>query len=359
MELLRLRRLEVQRLRNIERAEVELSEGQNLLVGDNGQGKTTLLEAIYLLGATRSFRGARPGELIRKGARRAIVRGVLGARPSASEVVVKLEPGGRQIQVDGKRADLAEHFHRFPMVSFHPGDLDIVFGGPAVRRRFLDRMLFQAQAGYARWYRDYRRALQSRNELLKQERPDREVCAYDPVLASLGARMERERRALTSLLAEATVEVLGKLGLEPFEVRLKASVDPDEEAIREALARALPADRRRGTTTVGPHRDDLSLFRRTGPARAVASRGEARALAVALRLAERQVIANTASSMPLLLLDDLWAELDRERARRVLAMVAEASGQVVVTGTSGVEPGELPGWKRFLVAGGKIELQGD
>jgi DNA replication and repair protein RecF len=351
---LRVRRLRVERLRNIERVELELGEGQSLLVGGNGQGKTSLLEAIYLLGAVRSFRGARPGELVQHGAQDALVRGTLGAREPASDVVVSLTRKERQVRVDGKRVDLADHFRLFPMVAFHPGDLELVFGGPAERRRFLDRMLFQAEAGYPRWYREYRRALQSRNELLKRCADDREVRAYDQVLSSHGARMGAARARLSALLARATSEVLEELGVEPFAMRLRATVEPDEAALLAALERALPGDRRRGRTSVGPHTDELELSRETGGARVVASRGEARALAVAMRLGERRVVAGCAQSTPLLLLDDVWAELDRPRAERVLAMVAAEPGQVIVTGTGGSEPSVVSSWRRFEVVEGRI-----
>lgn len=348
--------LTVQQLRNIDRVEVELSEGQNLMIGGNGQGKTSLLEAIYLLGASKSFRGARPADLIRHGSREGQVRGTLAAEGPSSEVVVTLEPQGRQIRVDGKRADLSVHFHRFPMVAFHPGDLELVSGGPSVRRRFLDRMLFQAEAGYASWYREYRRALGSRNELLRQEESERQVRAFDKVLSELGARMGRARARLSELLSGATAEILAGLGVEPFEIRLRSAVAPDAGELFRALSRSVSKDRRMKRTTVGPHTDELELSRETGTARVVASRGEARALAVALRLGERKVVAQCAAAMPVLLLDDVWAELDRDRAERVLSMVAGEPGQVVVTGTGASEPETVRGWRRFEVRGGRVEV---
>ena len=351
---LRVRQLHVERLRNIDAVDLSLSDGQNLLVGGNGQGKTTLLEALYLLGAVRSFRGARPLELVQHGAREAVVRGTLGAQEPASTIVIALTKQGRTIKVDGKRADLAEHFRRFPMVAFHPGDLELVLGGPSARRRFLDRMLFQAEAGYARWFREYRRALQSRNELLKQEGSDRELHAYDRVLAALGSRMGSARARLVVKLDEATTTILEALGVEPFSVRLRSSVEPDEPALLAALERSLHADRRRGRTTVGPHTDELELLRPTGLARVVASRGEARALAVSMRLGEREVVSSCAVATPLLLLDDVWAELDADRAERVLDLVTAEPGQVVVTGTGRHQPRAVTGWRRFEVRQGSV-----
>lgn len=353
---LRVRRLRVDRLRNITKVELELGDRQSLFVGGNGQGKTSLLEAIYVLGALRSFRGAKPGELVQHGADDAVVRGTLGTHEPPSEVVVGLTRQGRQVRVDGKQVDLADHFRLFPMVAFHPGDLELVFGGPAVRRRFLDRMLFQAEAGYPRWFREYRRALQSRNELLKRDADDREVRAYDHVLGALGAKMGGARARLTVLLARATAEILEALGVEPFAMRLRTSVEPDETALVAALERGLAADRRRGRTSVGPHTDELELSRATGGARVVASRGEARALAVAMRLGERRVVADCAGAAPLLLLDDVWAELDRTRAELMLGMVAAEPGQVIVTGTggSGSEPAVVASWSHFEVVEGRV-----
>ena len=351
---LRVKRLRVERLRNITRAELEPSSGQNLLVGGNGQGKTTFLEAMYLLGAVRSFRGARPADIIQSGADNALIKGTLGVREPDSEIIITLSRQGREIRTDGKKADLATHFRKFPIVAFHPGDLELVFGGPAIRRRFLDRMLFQAEEGYAQWFREYRRALGNRNESLKRNRPTREIRVWDPILAELGAKMGNARARLSVLLAEATEKILEQLGVEPFVLKLEANVNPESEDILEALKRTIESDRRRGRTSIGPHTDDLKISRPSGLAKIVASRGEARALTVSLRLGERKVIAQCAHAAPLLLLDDVWAELDRERAEKVLTMVASESGQVVVTGTGGSEPAAVAGWRRFEVQGGQI-----
>ncbi len=351
---LRVKSVRIERLRNVGRVELVLAEGQNLLVGGNGQGKTTLLEALYLLGAVRSFRGARPMELVQHGAKDAIVRGTIGAKPPDSEIIVALTKQGRQVKVDGKRAELAEHFCRFPIVAFHPGDLELIFGGPGVRRRFLDRMLFQAEPGYPRWFREYRRAIQSRNELLRKNGTEPEIRAYDRVLAAAGAKMSAGRVRLSTLLARAAVEILEGLKIEPFQMRLKANVEPEEKALFAALKQSLAGDRRRGRTSVGPHTDDLELHRPTGMAKVVASRGEARAVTVSLRLAERKVITSCSRAIPMLLLDDVWAELDQERAERVLEMVAAEPGQVVVTGTGGSEPRAVSGWQRFEVIQGQV-----
>lgn len=354
MSPLRVLRLSVQRVRNIDRTEVELAEGQNLLIGGNGQGKTTLLEAIYLLGSTRSFRGSRPVEVMQHGASEAVVKGSILSRELRSDVVVTLTEVGRNVRVDGKQAEMATHFSRFPMVAFHPGDLELVHGGPAVRRRFLDRMLFQAQPGYPTWFREYQRALRNRNELLKRNGGEREVRAFDRILAENGARMWQGRHRLSELLAHETEQTLEELGVEPFTLRLRAAVEPDEESLRSALAAALPVDRRRCRTTVGPHTDELELSRPTGMARVVASRGEARSLAVSLRLSERKVVARCVSAMPILLLDDVWAELDMERVERVLSMVASEPGQVIVTGTGATEPDAVRSWHRLEVVGGRV-----
>lgn len=353
-DILRVHQLRIEGVRNVRRLHIELADEQNLIVGGNGQGKTTILEAMYCLGAIRSFRGARVTELIQHGVSEAFVHGHLGVRDPLSEVNIAFGRKGRKIKVDGKKPELSHHFSRFPMVAFHPGDLELVFGGPSVRRRFLDRMLFQAESGYAQWFREYRRALSSRNELLKQDATDMEIGAYDRVLSALGARMGQARARLTIMLSEAAAQVMGHLGVEPFSINLQARVEPDEGALFQALSRALRSDRRRCRTSVGPHTDDLELARPTGLARVVASRGEARALSVSLRLAERKVIARCAGAMPLLLLDDVWAELDGERAERVLTLVADEPGQVVVTGTGGSEPGIVSGWRRFHVVSGEV-----
>jgi DNA replication and repair protein RecF len=341
-------------VRNVSRLELELAPQQNLLVGGNGQGKTTLLEAMYLLGALRSFRGARPGELIQHGHQEGTVQGVVLHQPPSSLVMVLLRRQGRDVRVNDKKPEVAHHFRNFPMVAFHPGDLELIFGGPAVRRRFLDRMLFQAQAGYAQWHRDYHRALRARSELLRQGKEARLVRAYDPLLARLGAQLGAARQRLILELATSAAEILAVLRIAPFTIEHHSRVVPEEEALAEALNRAWPQDQRRRRTTVGPHTDDLTIARSAGRARQVASRGEARAVAVALRLAERDVVGRQTGVMPLLLLDDVWAELDAQRAALVLGMVAEQPGQVVATGTGRMDEKSLIGWRRFTIAGGTL-----
>lgn len=354
MSSFRVVHVSVRRLRNIDHAEVELDEGQNLLIGGNGQGKTTVLEALYMLGSTRSFRGSRPAEVMQHGSRESSVRGSVLSRDLRSEIAVTITEQGRIVRVDGKPAEMSTHFGRFPMVAFHPGDLDLVVGGPAVRRRFLDRMLFQAQPGYPTWFREYQRALRSRNELLKRGDGEQEVRAFDRVMAVNGARMAKGRHRLSEMLAVEVARALEELGVEPFGLRLRAGAEPDEEALYRALIDSLATDRRRCRTTVGPHTDDIELTRPTGLARVVASRGEARSLAVSLRLGERRVIARCASIMPVLLLDDVWAELDRERVELVLTMVASEPGQVVVTGTGVSEPVAVRSWRRLEVVAGRV-----
>lgn len=355
---LELLALAIRRLRNVDEAELELAPGRNILVGGNGQGKTTVLEGAYLLGALRSFRGAKPSELLRHGASEGRVVGSFVLAEPRNEVVVTVGRGaGRELRVDGKRPDLAVHFHRFPIVAFHPGDLDIVLGSPADRRRFLDRMLFQAQAGYAAWHRDYRHALRSRNELLRREAPGVEIRAFDAVLADRGALLAATRARLCERLASAAEEVLEALGVRPFEVRLETRVEADAGALLAALEASLAADRGRRSTSVGPHADDLALTRPEGRARVVASRGEARSLAVALRLAERRVVSEANGTVPLLLLDDVAAELDRERTERVVRIVTAQGGQVIVTATGAAEEGFGVDWRRFRARGGKVERE--
>lgn len=352
---LRLPRVAVRRIRNVAEVDLELCRERSLLVGENGQGKTTLLEAAYLLGAVRSFRGARAADLVQHGQDTARVRGWLEGPEPSCEVILTLGRGqARDLRVDGKRGDLSAHFRRFPMVAFHPGDLDLVLGAPADRRRFLDRMLFQAQAGYATWHREYGRALRSRNELLRREAPVAELRAYDEVMAARGAAMGEARRRLSSSLDGAIAAILDELEAAAFDVRLEAAVEPDEEALRAALEAALPTDRARRRTSVGPHTDDLVIERREGRAQKVASRGEARALAVALRLAERGVVGDETGSTPLLLLDDVAAELDRRRTHRVVEMVTRQGGQVVATATGAVEETFGSGWSRFEIRGGEV-----
>lgn len=310
----------------------------NVLFGDNGAGKSSLLEAIGYLASLRSFRKAKKDDIIALDASLASLSAKVDDPPLARTYHVGLDrAAGRSIRVDGKRPrTLGAYYGEFPLVLFHPGDTELMAGAPEARRAFLDRVLEQVDAGYARVLDDYGKALRSRNRLLKVPRIDpRSVRAYDAILAELGARIGRARAELAAELkprVEAHFAEITEHAL-PLEISYAARHAPEREALLRALSESFEQDLMRGYTVVGPHSDDLRAGIKQTLAKHHASQGQHRALVLALKVAELSVLAERKRRVPVLLLDDVSSELDRSRNRRFFQLLARLGGQVFLTTT--------------------------
>lgn len=357
-----LHRLELVDFRGFDHAVLSPDpEGTTVLTGPNGAGKTTVLEAIAYLGTLRSFRGAPRDVMVRAGCARAVLRADLERDGRAVLVEAELPVTGRpRCQVNRQavrsRAGLAE---AVPVTVFSPEDLAIVQGGPARRRDLLDDALELVDRQAGRLVDEVERILRQRGTLLRQAsgrlRPDvaATLDVWDERLASAGTRLAAARDVLTSRLEPLVSAAYGRLAAGPGPRAGPAPVtDPGPPADRsvtvayrpswdgdlaDALARARPDDLRRGVNTVGPHRDDVELAIAGRPARLQASQGEQRTLALALRLGTHQLAADRSAAPPILLLDDVFSELDPWRSR---ALVEELpGGQALVTTAVPLPPG--------------------
>lgn len=348
---MRLTALALRHFRNLGVQDLELPAEGVALIGDNAQGKSNFLEAIYYLETFRSFRGARDEQLVGFGQDvfRVVGRGTCGEGQGGEiEVAAAFERRGKRkkVSVDGREAErLGDGLGRLSAVIFSPADIELVSGGPKDRRRFLDIVLSLSEPGYLSALQDYRRVLASRNASLKDGHPASVVTAWDDGLTAAGAQVIQARRdwleggaasfagyyAAVSDGAKATMTYRSSIDLSDTsgagDVRL---------AFREALVHTTDRDRRFGTTSVGPHRDDVRL-RVDGPRdgldlRDYGSGGQRRTAALALRLLEARTIRERRGSSPLILLDDVFAELDEGRSERVLQLMdAEETGQVLLT----------------------------
>jgi DNA replication and repair protein RecF len=285
-----------------------------------------------------SFRDAKKEDLIGLDAQQSLLLGRISSVPLARSYRVQLDRrAGRSVRIDDKRpSTLGSYFASFPLVLFHPGDVELALGSPEPRRRFLDRVLEQIDETYARASAEYDKALRSRNRLLKAEHPDRRsVVAYDRILAELGARIGRARQTLTEQLkplveahfAEITAHAL------PLELSYAARHEPELSVLLRELELSYDKDLARGFTGVGPHGDDL----RVGVARTLAkhhaSQGQHRAIVLALKVAELRVLAERTGRVPILLLDDVSSELDRSRNQRFFKLLSRLGSQVFLTTT--------------------------
>jgi DNA replication and repair protein RecF len=336
MSRVTLTELKIKNFRNLSRLGLEPHARFNIVSGANGMGKTNLLEAIYLLGALRSFRTTTRADLIRHGEEGAIVQGLFSDAAAGMECAVEIGATSRRVRVDGKPpARGGNHFRQLPMVLFHPATMGLVQGGPDLRRRFLDRALFQAGSSYPELHRDYLRALAGRNRLLKQEPVDRRaLAAFDPQLAELGAAVTEERRRFTEDLKPLFIEAFSRVsdGLEA-RISYRAKVPGGVKELLAAYRERQRRDEARGYTSAGPHGDDLEIDIGGRPARRFASQGQQRMLALALKIAETRALTTATGRIPVLLLDDVSSELDRVRNTRLFEFLDGVGGQVFITTT--------------------------
>ena len=362
---MRLESLQLLDVRNYERLDLNLTSGVTTFTGPNAQGKTNLLEAVHFLALGRSHRVSSDAALIRMGAEAAVIRAE--ARTDNEQriaVSVELRQGRNRAQLNGQpQQRMADVYGQIRSVMLAPEDLTLVRGDPGDRRRFLDDLLAGRRATFAGARSDLDRALTQRNAVLKDARitgrlardvlevwTDTYVNVAATVLAAriaaVNALAEPLREAYADLVAASPAHDVDRLPVVAYELSWGRRVegeagqpvpDPAELAgeLREALAAKEDDERRRGMTLAGPHRDELYLGIGELPAKGYASHGEQWSLALALKLASHHVIAEV-GDQPILLLDDVFAELDADRRRRLAARCATFD-QVLVTAAVGTE----------------------
>ena len=326
--------LSLRDFRNIEGADIALPDDGIALVGDNGHGKTNLLEAIAYLELLRSMRGVRDRDLIRFGAQGFSVSARLGGVRARHCVAGVDRTGRKKVSLDGVDTPrLTDALGALPSVCFSPADVALVSGAPAERRRFLDVTLALSSRRYLGALRNYRAALVRRNAALREAARPRAtsstVAAWEPALAEHGATLVEERRAWVEICSAEFSRLCIAIGERtPMAIAYASPLTEAGDvrtALAEALARGREHDVRRGLTHAGPHRDDLAVTLGKRDLRVVASAGQQRTAAIALRLLEAATFRECGGAQPVLLLDDPFAELDRDRSARVLALLAEAS----------------------------------
>jgi DNA replication and repair protein RecF len=277
-------------------------------------------------------------DLVRWGAARTTVDAVLedGTAPRRFSLGVLADTKRLAVRLDGKRPETAsEYFGAIQMVLFHPGDVDVVRAGPDVRRRFLDRLLYQLFPGYADDHRRYAKAHKSRNRLLATGAGDAALDAWEETMAPLAERIARSRAAAVSPLATQAGKALAEIGGadEDLGVRYRPSVSGDAATFASRWAVDRSIDREIGRTRAGPHRDEIEISIGGRPARGTASQGQQRSIALALKLAEVGVLEGLRHRRPILLLDDVSSELDPRRNEALFRALEARAGQVYVTTT--------------------------
>ena len=339
---MRLKTLEADRLRNLSAVSLEMSGGLTLLSGRNGQGKTSILESIYLLSTGRSFRTHRNEELIQRGGGPLRVAARVAHRLGETDLGVVMEPQTRRLMVDGAEADLPTFLGRLDVIALGTERMSVLRGGPDERRRFIDRGVVGIDPAFLRSLGEYRRLLSQRNALLKRARGSvpHEIGAWDERLAASAAVIHRRRRAYAVRLAAYLGEA--ERVLFPDGEQLRVHYDPspgesgeaDPDGYEARLRKALEQHRRRdlafGFTGDGPHRDDMVAELDGVDLRRFGSSGQLRAAMVALKLAKLILLSEERTETPVFLMDDFDSDLDEVRTAALASYLNGGGFQAVV-----------------------------
>jgi DNA replication and repair protein RecF len=329
---MRPRRLTLRSIRAYEHLQIDVPQGMALLFGENGAGKTTVLEALSYLSTTRSFRSVRASRMIQEGAESGGISADFGG--GAGVRSVELRVGGRTLYRDGRHIRSAGEFVAgFPTVVLAPEHQRLVDGAGEERRRFLDRILFNLEPAYLETVRRYARAVRQKQALLRERIPwggfENRVGPWNEELAVYGEEIRIRRRALTGRLAGRLREEHVRLAPRGGEAEI--SYDEPQEPLAEGLSRALKKEHAAARALVGPHRDDLAILLRGLPVAEVGSQGERSSVLMALKLAELAEIEEGVGAPPHLLLDDLGATLDAERRSHLLRLLAAGGYGALLT----------------------------
>ena len=340
---MRLRRLRLRNHRNYAQLDLTPGPGVNVFIGPNGQGKTNLLEAVAMLALSSSPRARREHELVGPVGPRSRIEAEVASGQSTRQLSIAFDVEGertrRTIEGDGARRRAVDLPGNFRVTLFWPDDLGLVKAGPELRRRFLNQMLVQVEPGYARALAGLRRVLEQRNSLLKRiaagEGGEDMLDAWDEELVRVGGEIVGARAKATSALEPEAARCHGQIAAgERLEVHYVGPPDNLAEAVHNSRSE----DLRRGSTGVGPHRDDLRILLGGQDARSFGSQCQQRTAVVSLKLAEAALMERRTGERPVLLLDDVLSELDGDRRAALLNEVA-SGGQVIVTS---VEAGPFP-----------------
>lgn len=355
-----IKSLKLQNYRNYETLDMELSPGTNVLFGDNAQGKTNVLEAVYLCASGRSHRGTKDRELIRFDCGEAHVRLEAEKDRVPVRIDIHLRKGrGKGVAVNGMTLRrVSDLFGVLHVVFFSPEDLSIVKSGPSERRRFLDMELCQLDPIYTYHLANYTKVVTQRNRLLKdlEEKPDLldTLDVWDEQLVRYGTELIRRRREFTAQIADIVRNV--HAGISGRTEDLIVSYEPNvtEDEFAEKLSRMRPRDLGARVTLCGPHHDDLKFEIGGIDARRYGSQGQQRTAALSLKLAEIELVRKRTGDSPVLLLDDVLSELDAKRQCHLLAVISDIQTIITCTGLDEFIQKSLHIDRRFFVSEGTV-----
>ena len=333
-----IKKLQLSNFRNYEGLTIEFSEGVNLLYGDNAKGKTNILEAVFMIATTKSIRGSKDKDMIRFGQEEAHICAFVEKGGIPHKMDIHLRKNKKKgLAVDGipvKRS--AEFLGLLHGIAFSPDDLSMMKEGPELRRRFMDLELCQTDPLYVSNLAGYNRVVAERNDLLKQiaVKPSLQdtLPVWDAQLIEFGSYLIRARRKFLERLAPIVEEKHRMLSGDKETLKIAYEPDCTEDSFGIKLAEATDRDLALRFTSVGPHRDDMSLFINGNNVRLYGSQGQQRTAALSLKFAEIELVKNVIRESPILLLDDVLSELDRSRQLQLLSEMQDVQTIVTCTG---------------------------
>lgn len=352
--------LELNNFRNYEELHIDFEDGTNILYGDNAQGKTNVLEAIYLSGTTKSHKGSKDREMIRFSQEESHIRALIDKSGKEFQIDMHLKKnrtkGIAVNKIPIRKA--SELFGILNIVFFSPEDLNLIKNGPKERRRFLDLELCQLNRIYLAELSKYNKILMQRNKLLKDIyfRPELKdtLPVWDMQLAEYGKKVTAERRRFVDQLNDVVTEIHSKISGGKEEMVLRYEPNVEEDNFEGELQNSMARDLKLGQTSVGPHKDDLSFQIRGIDIRKFGSQGQQRTSALSLKLAEIELVQKVIKDSPVLLLDDVLSELDSNRQNYLLNNISGTQTIITCTGLDEFVRNRFEIDKIFEVVEGKI-----
>ena len=360
-----IKELSVENYRNYQSAEVSFSENQNLIFGENAQGKTNLIEAVFYLSCLKTFRGKSDTDAIKTGEKEAKIRGVFKAYGRDIEIKCDILSSGRRLFVNGIRENKpSNHIGLIKTVVFSPNDLLLIKEGPSLRRRFLNIAISQLRPGYIKALSEHNKIIESKRKILRMEDKTPYIDFYDVLnekLSKCAAIIIRERgrfiEELSKIASETGLKISGGRENLSFSYKPPSSVENFsdnnlENILYEHLKRRRDAEFASEMCLVGAHRDDFEVFINGESARDFGSQGQIRSSVLAIKVAEHEILKRDSGEAPILLLDDVLSELDPSRRSFLINDIHR--GQTIITGCDPSMFDELRQGKIFTVKAGSV-----
>ncbi len=333
-----IKSLELENFRNYGNLFIEFDEGTNILTGENAQGKTNILEAIYLCSTSKSHKGQKDGEIIKFGNEEGHLRTILNKKGEDLRIDMHLRKGKSKVIALNmeKLKKTSELIGILNVVLFSPEDLNIIKGGPAYRRTFVDMQICRLDSSYVFNLSNYNKIIDQRNKLLKdiyfQPALKETLFIWDSQLQSYGSQVIKKRKEFIKELNEIVKKIHLRLTGNKEDIEIVYEPDTEEDKIEEVLRSNAERDLKSKMTSSGPHRDDYVININGIDARKFGSQGQQRTLALSLKLAEIEIIKNKTGENPILLLDDVLSELDSNRQNMLLESIDEIQTIITCTG---------------------------